>query len=451
MRDAVEAELSSLATEVTPDEAERAELWEAVDRLTDRAHAAIDELGIEAEVLHVGSTARDTWLSGERDIDLFVRFPGTIEREELTEQGLNVGRALLEDGRANYAEHPYIAGSFDGFDVDVVPCVAVSEASGARTAVDRTPFHNAYVKEHLDESLATDVRLAKHLLSGIDVYGSNLKTRGFGGYLLELLILEHGGISDWFEAVADWTPQIVVDLEDHAETTFDHPLVVIDPTDPNRNVAAVTSPTKLARLQHYVRRFIEDPTEETFTREPTEALPSAGLVNELEDRGTSAVALTFDRPDLLDDQLFPQLRKTHQGIRAELDRLGFDVLRSDILTTENHLAILLECSVGRLPVIERHEGPPVHMREHADRFADSYQSGEVYGPFIEGDRYVIERRREIRTPRGFLESDRLFDVKIGDQLQEILEADADVLVDEELTKLLPTFEAELAEYFQPIP
>lgn len=451
MSDAVEDALAALTAEVSPDDAERAAMWDAVADLTDRTTAAIDELGYDAEVLHVGSTARDTWLAGERDIDIFVQFPQSTDRDTLTEQGMAVGRAVLDDGQANYAEHPYIAGTYDGFDVDIVPCIAVDDASEAQTAVDRTPFHNAYVAERLDEERATEVRLAKYLLSKIDAYGSDLKTRGFGGYLLELIILEYGSVAEWLEAVADWTPSVHLDPADHGQTEFTDPLVVIDPTDPNRNVAAVTSRTQFARVQHYARTFLDEPGPDAFSIPNREPLTEDELLTELENRGTHIVALSFARPDLLNDQLYPQLRKSQTGIRDELNRIGFGVVRSDVLVDEEKLAILLECRVSTLPIIKRHEGPPVRIRDHAERFDRAYSDEAVYGPFIEDDRYVVEREREIRTPQAFLRDERLFDVKLGDQLRPVLEEDYTVVVDTELTELLPAFEEALAEYFEPVP
>lgn len=451
MSDAVEDVLADIAESVTPDAEERTAMWTAVEELTAATESAIEDRGIDADVLHVGSTARDTWLAGDRDIDLFLQFPNGTDRDTLTDAGLAIGRAVLDDGAANYAEHPYIAGTHDGFDVDIVPCLDVPAASEAETAVDRTPFHNDHVADRLDEELAADIRAAKHLLSNIGSYGSDLKTRGFGGYLLELLVLEFDGLSELLEAVATWQPPVRIDPADHGARSFDDALVMIDPTDPHRNVAAVTSTHQIARLQHYARRFLADPAPEVFSRPRNDPITEAGLSTALEDRGTEVNALVFERPDMLDDQLWPQLRKTHGGIRDELDRLGFDIVRSSILETDDRLALVFECGVAKRPRIERHAGPPVSMAEHAQRFVESYADAEVYGPFIDDDRYVVERERELRTPRSFLTSDRLFEVRIGDQLEPVLESGYEVHRGEELAALLPAFGEALAAYFDPAP
>jgi len=101
-----EAVVERVRERVDPTPDERAALAETVERLTDRAREAVTELDVDADVLQVGSTARGTWVAGDRDIDLFVRFPPDISREDLEAYGLQVGNAVLPEGREEYAEHP---------------------------------------------------------------------------------------------------------------------------------------------------------------------------------------------------------------------------------------------------------------------------------------------------------------------------------------------------------
>ncbi|MFP4591157.1 MAG: CCA tRNA nucleotidyltransferase [Halobacteriales archaeon] len=452
MPDAVDAVLEAVVTRVEPDADERAAMASAVEALLERTQSAIEERDLEADVLHVGSTARDTWLSDERDIDVFVRFPPTVDRDELTDRGLAVGRAVLPDGEAAYAEHPYVTGEYEGFDVDVVPCVHVEDATAAQTAVDRTPFHNAYVREHLDDDLARGVRLAKGFLRGFGAYGSDLKTRGFGGYLVELLVLEHGGVRGLFEAAAAWRPPVRYDPADHGTRAFDDPLVVVDPTDPERNVAAVVSRTNVSRLQHHARAFLADPAVEAFEVPVVEPIDPEALRAHLERRDTRPLAVAFDRPDLLDDQLYPQLRRTREGLVGTLERAGFDVLRSAVLADDDRAVVLLEAEVAERAAVERHAGPPVDIGAHADRFLERYRDDEtVYGPFVDGERYVVERDREFTRPEALLAPETIGEAAHGQRVGEALAAGFDLLVGDELAALLPRFGADLAAYFDPQP
>ncbi|MFB6228176.1 MAG: nucleotidyltransferase domain-containing protein, partial [Halobacteriales archaeon] len=144
-----EAVTERVLERVDPDADERERLEAITGTLLERTREAIADLPVEADPLRVGSTARNTWLAGERDIDLFVRFPADLPREKLEEYGLAVGHAVLPEGREEYAEHPYVTGTVEGFDVDLVPCHDVDSAREIESAVDRTPFHTTYVEERL--------------------------------------------------------------------------------------------------------------------------------------------------------------------------------------------------------------------------------------------------------------------------------------------------------------
>ncbi|OAQ53532.1 hypothetical protein HTG_08625 [Natrinema mahii] len=447
----LETVLAEVRERVTPDEAERTRLREVADRLIDRAEAAATERCDGADVLQVGSTARNTWIAGDRDIDIFVRFPPELDRETLEEYGLAVGHETLPTGHEEYAEHPYVKGEVEGFDVDVVPCFRLESATEIRSAVDRTPFHTQYLRRRLDDELAGDVRLAKQFLKGIGAYGSDLRTRGFSGYLTELLVCEYGGFRPLLEAAADWRPPVKLDPEDHGTKAFDDPLVIIDPTDPERNVAAVCSAANVARFQHYARAFLESPRPTWFEPETADPLTEAELRAHLERRGTTPVAVRFDAPDLVEDQLYPQLRKSLDGITRGLDDRGFDVFRA-MAMADGTAVVFVELAVSERPGVERHVGPPVHVRDHADGFYDAYaDDSDAYGPFIDADRYVTEREREFTTAREFLESDRLFDVGLGAHVETVLEDGYEVLVGDDVTALLGAFGTELATYFEPRP
>lgn len=446
--DAFDEVTAQIRRRVTPTAGERRRLQSAARSLRERAEAALDDLDVEADVLLVGSTARGTWLAGDRDIDLFVRFPPTLGRDRLERYGLHVGHTVLEGGHEEFAEHPYVKGAYQGFDVDCVPCYDVDSAAAIRSAVDRTPFHTAYLASQLDESLAGEVRVAKAFLKGIGAYGSDLRTKGFAGYLAELLVLEHGGFRPLVEAAADWQPPVRFDPEDHGTTAFDDALVVVDPTDPNRNVAASLSVRNLARLVHYSRDLLATPRVGLF--ESTEPTPlDADAVHErVRERGTRPVAVRFDAPEVVDDQLYPQLDKSLAGLAGELDRQGFEPLRTARFADETAV-LFVECTVHELSAVERHEGPPVGVRDHATGFYGAYADDDsVTGPYLDADRYVVERPREYRTPTEAVEGE-LFSIALGPAIEHALESGYETLAGTEITALASEFGTELAGYFDP--
>ncbi len=443
---------------VEPDESEREAMQTAIDTLTERVSEALSDLPVDAEVKLAGSTARDTWLAGDRDIDIFVAFPPDLDRDHLESYGLTVGHAVLPDGREEFAEHPYVVGEHDGFAVDIVPCYAVEDATAIQSSVDRTPFHTAYIRERITPEIASDIRVCKQFLSGIGVYGSDLHTQGFSGYLTELLVLEFGGFRPLVEAAADWNPPLEFDPEEHGMASFDDPLTVIDPTDPERNVAAVLSAGNLARFQHYARELVAAPGTDLFEYPTPEPVDEETVRERFVSRGTTPIALQFPTPDIVDDQLWPQLERSRSGIESELNRQGFSVFRSaafvsDPTATGDSIAVLLfELAVAERPAVERHDGPPVHVREHAESFFDAYANeDETVGPFIDGGRYVVERPREFTSARRFLTSDALFDVALGAHVETALESGYELLVGDAVGSLAPQLGRQLAQYLSPTP
>jgi len=452
--------IAAVRERVDPSATERASLGEAALQLIEDAQDAIDDLDVDADVIQVGSTARGTWTAGDRDIDIFVRFPPDLPRGELERYGLQIGNAVLPNGHEEYAEHPYVKGEFEGYDVDLVPCYRVPSASDIQSSVDRTPFHTEYVERHLDGDLAVDVRLMKQFLKGIGAYGSDLRTKGFSGYLTELLVLEYGGFRETLESARDWQPPVELDPAGHGTTEHDDPLVVVDPTDPDRNVAAVVSHRNVARLQHHAREFLADPTITRFFPEPTAPLDVDAVRDHLDARGTTILAVVFDAPAVVEDQLYPQLYRSRDGLVRGLEDAGFDVLRA-ATWAEDRAVLFVELAVADLPAIERHGGPPVHVDDHARGFYEKYAgtvegpsngvADAVYGPFIDDEgRYVVERERDVRTAAGFAR-ERIFDVALGAHVESALEAGYDVLVDDDAAELAGEFGIQLAAYFSPTP
>lgn len=351
--------IKQIRDQVDPDAAEREAMRQATGRLRDRVITEIESLSVNADVIQVGSTARGTWLAGDRDIDLFIRFPADLNREALEEYGLRIGNAVLPSGHEEYAEHPYITGRFEGFEIDLVPCYNIDAGSELQSAVDRTPHHNRYLQTRIDETAAAAVRVLKKFLKGTRVYGSDLRTRGFSGYLTELLVMEYGDFEGVLKAAAKWQPPIEIDPEEHATATHDDPLIVVDPTDPTRNVAAVCSATNVSRLQHYARQFLTKPTQ-TYFESPAEAtvgMDAETLQSHLQRRGTSPIALVFDSPDIVDDQLYPQLQKSIQGIQTALETEGFDIVRTATFADDKAVLLLNSCT----GIIQRLNVTPVHQ------------------------------------------------------------------------------------------
>ena len=405
-----------------------------IRKIAGRLIEAVERTG-KAKAMLVGSVARDTFVRGDRDLDLFMLFDPSLSRKELEVEGLGLARQIAGEfgasSREKYAEHPYLNITINALDVDLVPCYAVASATEIQSAVDRTPFHTWYIQDHIG-GLADDVLLLKQFAKAGGVYGSDHMTEGFSGYLCELLVIYHGGFTPLLEAAAGWKPGTVIDPENHARKEFSDPLVVVDPVDPERNVAAALSLSRMFEFVELVRGYREDPSEAFFMPQEERAISTDEFVRILEARKTILLALTCATPKYTPDTVVPQLRKSAEGIRDLLERSEFPVNRWDVCMQEEQSMMLFELMVETLPEIRRHLGPPLWNYENAKKFAEKYLEIEVFsGPYIEDGRYVVEIRRTYINARSLLESPVILDVSLGKHIRKSMRAGWSVCQGEE--------------------
>ena len=78
----------------------------------------------------------------------------------------------------------------------------------------------------------------------------------------------------------------------------------------------------------------------------------------------SLILLEFRAPAVVEDILYPQLRKAEESIKALLERNGFSLLRSDVATYRDRAVMLFEMEVWELSKASCRTGPPVWEAEH---------------------------------------------------------------------------------------
>lgn len=351
------------------------------------------------------SPARETFVSGDRDIDMFVRFETSVDESEMESYITQVGEEVITDARKDFASHPYIKGTYEGFEIDLVPCFAVESPSEIQSAVDRTPFHTDFLEGQLDERLTSDVRVAKKFLKGVGAYGSDVATNGFSGFLTELLVIEADGFVPLLELVAEWDGSKMVfnpgDVEtDQLESSpRNSSIVVIDPTDPTRNVGANLSTEKFSQLVLSAKEFLAEPDvsffkpEEDQNDDPFEVAFNCGF----DTRGTSLLTITFPIEEShTSDTIVPQLRKTERSIVSFLEDEQFNVFQSRVRFESQEGRILVELINLERPAVHRVSGPPVHRSEGVMQFTEKYENDpNVVGPFLEGNRLMVDKYREI--------------------------------------------------------
>jgi len=407
---------SAVLETLRPTPAEREHVCGIAKRLLE----AIAKTG-KAEGMVVGSIARHTWVSGDRDLDLFMLFDAGLPREQLEADGLALARTIAAEFSSSfhekYAEHPYINAVIDDVDVDLVPCYNVDSAERIQSAVDRTPFHTRYITDKIN-GLIDDVLLLKRFAKAGGIYGSDQMTEGFSGYLCELLVLYYGGFTPLLVAAAAWKPQTIIVPESHGAKEFDEPLVMIDPVDSKRNVAAAVSLDRMAEFVELARGYLDAPSAAFFEVPKESPLSRDELGALMQERGTSLYAITFATPPYIEEIVVPQLKRSTSGIAEFLERNGFSVHHAHYCMGKEECMILVELLVSELPAVKSHAGPPVWNRVNADKFREKHRDSALPGPYINNGRYETEVAREFRKAGDLLRSEGMHQIGHGKHVRE---------------------------------
>jgi tRNA nucleotidyltransferase (CCA-adding enzyme) len=401
----IETITKQVLEKITPKKEERAKVDALSRELEQKLALACREEGIAAIVRVEGSVAKDTWLSENPDIDIFMRLPTSIPRKNLDDVGLKIAKKAAGSAEQveRFAEHPYLEIFVGGYRVDIVPCYD-AKLGEWQSATDRTPYHTDYIKQRLSKELRGEVRLLKRFMQGIDVYGAEIKVGGFSGYLCELLIMNYCSFAETIRAFAQYNRRVVIDIEgfyagreNELSLLFPEPLVIVDPVDKGRNVASAVQPQKLYTLIGAARAFLKKPTINFFYPTEPQALSAEVLRSQLGNRGSSIIFIVIGQLNAVPDVLWGQLYRSERSLRKLIELNDYKVLKNAVWSNEKNLSIFVfELEQQELPNIKKHLGPPLELEAECEKFLAKYAGNErvISGPYIENGRWMVALPRK---------------------------------------------------------
>jgi tRNA nucleotidyltransferase (CCA-adding enzyme) len=407
---------------ITPSPEEKKQIEDIIKSLKTEVMSEIKKTKIPITIELVGSIAKDTFIQTAVDIDLFLLFPPTVPRETLEEKGLAIGRAILEEQEECFAEHPYVRGLFKGYKTELVPCYKIETSSQKLSAVDRTPLHTRYIEEHLEESQKKDVRLFKQFLKGIGCYGAEAEIEGFSGYLCEIIVLKYGTFQQLIEQVQRWEYGEKLALDEKAHLDFTTPLIFIDPVDAERNVASAVSNEKFNLLIKACQDYRKNPRLTFFFPNTLQPWPLKDIGREIDTK--DFIGVRFPKPDIIPENLYPQIRKAVRVIRELCEQYGFTIVNTTFSVEKKNVYIVLQPQTRIIPKTVLHTGPPVALKKNADDFLTKWLDSPrtIKKPYEKDKRWYVEIEREYTEIRQLLE-DQVRRLSLGKSI------DVDILKD----------------------
>jgi tRNA nucleotidyltransferase (CCA-adding enzyme) len=458
--------LQQVAKKIVPSDREQ----EKMDRLSQTIQHEVEDVlassRIQAKVSLQGSFARGTWISHEADLDIFARFPPTMEREEWVEKVFPAMRKYFSRYRVieRYAEHPFLEFRVDGVRVNIVPSYDVKKGEW-KSATDRTPYHTEFMQTHLTSELRREARLLKKFAKGIGTYGAEIKIGGFSGMLIDTLVLYYQSFLETLTHASSWTKGVHLEIGKPEgivpprEKDPNVDLVVIDPVDPNRNLAAAVRPDKLWNFVAAGRQFLRNPRLWYFF--PPELKPKTRhqFEQRIDHIGRKLLAITFRHPVLVPDVLWGQLMRLERSLLDIMVREEFDPYRSALWSDETkESAILVEVDRTALTEIRLQKGPPITKSEDSMSFLEKHLKARntARGPWIDGDRWMVEKQRGILSIGDLVKvaaREEAYGLSVPKQLGESFRRSVKVLQDREVLSMLGRkgFDKSLWEFLEAKP
>ena len=322
--------ISKIAKTTIPSNVIQKAKKEIADKVYKLVEKEIQKYSEVVELEFGGSYAKDTWLSKNADIDIFIKFKKNVSEEKLENISKEIGFKSLKkySPYIRYSQHPYVEAKIKDTKINIVPCYDVKSGEW-KSAADRSPFHTKFMKKSLTLKMKNEVRILKTFLKSNKIYGAEIAKQGFSGYISEVLIFEFGNFENLIKSISKVKENQIIGT---TSKSFDTAIVVIDPIDSNRNLAAAISNENIGKFILICRSLKEKPSLEFFKIKKSKI--SKKFWNNL-------LIIKFEFKTRSSDIIWGQIKRATSSLSTQLELGGFTVLRSKSHTDEQKEAYLI--------------------------------------------------------------------------------------------------------------
>ena len=378
--------IEQILTDCIPTSKEEKLLINCATHVKERLYSYITDHNLDhfiKDIVFGGSFAKGTWLRNEADIDIFIKFNSNIDYDYFEKYGKQIGIQSLLDYSPylRYADHPYVEVIIDGIKVNVVPCFDVPFGMW-RSAADRSPFHTSYMIDKLDQEQKNQVRVLKRFLKSLKIYGAEISTEGFSGYVCEVLILKFGSFLSTIKFFSmHFDDKMIVRIDESTTPAekcngiHDSFIVIPDPVDQKRNLGSAISTHSVATLVQASRKFLADPNVKYFTVNSTFFVDDS-LKNSLI---SSILIIKFKYADRPSDVIWGQIKKLTKSVIRFSETYGFRILKStcNVIEKENYCVIGLLLESITISSLSVKEGPEILRLHDVEKFIEVNQKSPL--------------------------------------------------------------------------
>ncbi len=396
--------LKQVLNKVKPSEQEKQQVLARINSFIKEINKGLKH----AEIILGGSGAKDTWLKGTFDADLFVKF----DYNKYKDRNEQLSNILEKHLKKNQIKFDRLHGSRDYFQIqdkdftfEIVPILGIKKAEQALNITDVSPLHADWVNKK-GKKIKDEIRLTKAFLKANKCYGAESYIQGFSGYVAEVLTIHYKSFIKLLRAVSRWKDKEIIDPEHYYKnknqllfelnkSKKQSPLIIIDPVQKDRNAAAALSQEKYNQLIKTAKLFLKTPNTGFFEKQE--------ITQELLKKKAGKNKLTIITPIPKTgkrDIVGAKLMRSFEYLKKNIERKGFTLINSGWTWDEKQKAKFWFISENKLlPEYEERIGPPKHSKENFKRFKHKYKNN-----YIKGNRIYAKVKREFRDINKFIKA-----------------------------------------------
>ncbi|PIN73836.1 CCA tRNA nucleotidyltransferase [Candidatus Woesearchaeota archaeon CG10_big_fil_rev_8_21_14_0_10_45_16] len=362
--------MKEVLQKIIPTKAERDGFRQTVDY----CEKALARLLKDAKPQLGGSGAKDTWLSKNHDIDIFVLYDyqkykdKSSKLSDLLEPIVKKAFPKMKIERL-HGSRDYFQFQQDNYNVEIIPILDIKQSEEAINITDVSPLHARWVASR-PAKVKDEIRLTKQFCKANTLYGAESYIGGFSGYVLEIMTINYGSFSKLLEASQKWRQQQVVDVEKlyprkdalfHLNSSkTQSPLIVIDPVDKDRNAAAALTVEKFQLFRQKAREYLKKPSASFFESKELTTEIILKKAGKLPAVYLEVVPLS-GKNDVVGSKLLKAFQFLQEGLSA------FTVKEAGWSWNGKGIFYFI-LQKKELPKEEIRDGPPLRLKEYAADF-----------------------------------------------------------------------------------
>lgn len=337
----------------------------------------------KTKVILGGSSAKGTFLKGNHDIDIYVKF----DRKTYSKQ--NLSEILEKQIKANtvHGSRDYFQIKDNNYTIEIIPILEIKNTEHAENITDISPFHTKFVLKN--KKYLNDIMLTKAFAKANGFYGAESYIQGFSGYSLEILTIYYRGFNNLIKNVSKWGNTVTIDpLKAHKgkvrlnDSKMVSPIILIDPVQSSRNATAVVSQEKYNLFISSSIKYIQKPRKDFF-------IIKEFSLNNISKKG-NFITIEINPLKGKKDIVGSKILKVFEYLSLELKKNDFKILNEG-WNFNNKTILFFDIDKNPLSETIKHKGPPTNNKECFEKFKQTWKNYKVQEE--NGTSYVIIPRK----------------------------------------------------------